>query len=70
MPLAQRADVELVICDEQYEQWFLKYYQPDRVLTVSKIEQQYGFEDLLREWDLDPKENITRFRDVETGRCV
>lgn len=67
MPLAQRADVELVICDEQYEQWFLKYYQPDRVLTVSKIEQQYGFEDLLREWDLDPKENITRFRDVETG---
>ncbi|MBU3877650.1 acyl--CoA ligase [Faecalicatena sp. AGMB00832] len=70
LSLAKRAEVELVICDEQYEAWFQGVYQPEAVMTVRKVEEQYGFLDLYREWDAQPllkAQDISGLDGVETG---
>lgn len=66
LSLAQRAEVELIICDEQYEEWFSGNYQPGQVLAVRKIEEQYGFQDLYQEWE-DKEQGIKDLEKIESG---
>ena len=66
LSLAERADTELIICDREYEQWFLAAYGADRILTVCDIEKQYGFADLFCGWERR-QNDIEALADVRSG---
>lgn len=51
LSLAEQAEVELVVCDEMYREWFLEKYPADRVLPSIEGTGVTGFDHLYRDWD-------------------
>lgn len=66
LSLAERADVELVICDEAFEKWFLKYYGTRMVITVRGVGCQYGFQEQFDGW-VNQKEDMEKLLQAGTG---
>lgn len=66
LSLAQRADVDLVICHEDYEQWFLKQYNTSAVITIRGTGQQYGFREIFDRWT-EKKTDTDKLRLAATG---
>lgn len=51
LSLAQRAEVELIICDEVYADWFEEVYPEDKMLVVAGIGKQYGYLQSYKAWE-------------------
>lgn len=51
LSLAQRAEVELIICDEVYADWFEEVYPEDKMLVVAGIGKQYGYLQSYQAWE-------------------
>lgn len=66
LSLAERADAELIICDEQFEGWFASLYGTNRMLVVGGIDKQYGFAGLFQAWG-SRKADIRALQDIESG---
>lgn len=64
LPLAKRAEVELIVCDTDYGEWFAGIYQEECVLVVS--EQWYGYEELYRGWE-NRKQYLKKMSEVPGG---
>lgn len=50
LPLAERADVEQIICDQDYAGWFADDYKKEQILIISESGGNDGFETILKEW--------------------
>lgn len=50
LPLAERAEAELVICDETYGDWFKGIYSEEQLLIVSGTGTRYGYDEVYRNW--------------------
>ena len=50
LALAARADLKLILCEEDYGEWFAKSYGREAVLTVEGKGADYGYKELLFQW--------------------
>lgn len=66
LSLAERADVELVICHEQYEKWFSSSYNPDKILVAENVPERYGFDRLFHDWEGNTAD-IDALKNIESG---
>lgn len=64
LPLARRAEVGWVICDEEYADWFQIDYE--RVLPVCNIQKEYGFNAAYRNWK-NREIDLENLKAVPTG---
>lgn len=55
LPLAERAEIERIICDRDYEQWFEDFCPSKCLVTVDGIESGYGFEKAFADWPASRK---------------
>lgn len=56
LPLAEKAEIDLIICDQDYAKWFDGVYPSECLLTVSGIEDGYGFREAYEGWTMLRKE--------------
>lgn len=61
LQLADRADVELVICDRDYEDWFADSHWTHRIISIGNIEEGYGYDSVFRAVSWTPADNFTFF---------
>lgn len=51
LPLIERAEVKVLICDEDYTGWFKERFAEKTVLTVTGVGERYGFETVFQGWE-------------------
>ena len=67
LPLAERAQVEAVICDEDYVEWFCGTYDRETVIEVCGVGLQYGFNRALCGWQ-DKLGDMENLKKIPKGR--
>lgn len=66
LSLAQRAEVELIICDEVYADWFAEVYPEEKLLVAVGIGKQYGYLHCYRDWE-EREEDMQALVQVSKG---
>lgn len=64
--LAKRAEISLLICDENFSEWFCDIYNEETLLTVRGIGEQYGFLEAFQGWT-NPAQDIQRTKQFGGG---
>lgn len=55
LPLAERAEAEMIICDSKYEAWFAPFYTSEHLVVVREIEEGYGYRKAYSGWDKEKR---------------
>lgn len=67
LPLAEHAEVELILCDADYADWFKGTYREGQLVVVSETRERYGYQEIYQNWE-ERDRNISDMKDVPGGR--
>lgn len=48
--LVERAEISLIICDENYEEWFSDSILSESMIVVKNLEKEYGYQSVYADW--------------------
>lgn len=60
LPMVKRAEIDIMICDEDYRKWFEGFCPSDRLLAVGHIEEEYGYRQAYEDWPSGKKDRQIR----------
>lgn len=66
LSLVSRAEVECVICDEEFADWFQMSFKEEQMLVIGSAGEHGGYECFYKEWD-DQQEDIADLRMISSG---